>query len=553
MSSINSSALKKEDETRIFSMFKDEGGVEQTVATKNIGQLDELKHAVYGDEKDPFPRVNRLIDAFAASKIPGKLSGRAAERRPHLLIAGGFVRDVLTGAKPKDIDFVSNATYEEMRGLLVNSFKEEIREGKLHFDETGKDFGVMRFTFAPEENSPREEYEIASFRSDTEEGDGRRPAEVMQEKRPGVDVMRRDITANALLYNPKTGTVIDYVGGLKDIADKKLRFVGDPHRRIAEDKLRALRYVRFLFKTGFEEDPSAKAAIQATAPEVARVLPGERVAQELNAMLQYHPYGKVVETLEHFGLLKEILPEISRLKDCPQGAPYHMEGDVFVHTLAVINNLPSHSPLELVWASIIHDVEKPSTRTVEPDVRFGERVRFHGHEESGAKSVREILRRLRYSDAFVESVEWLVANHLRIFSFCELSEAKAQKMAAHPHFVHLMDLGLADARASKPHPAVEDTAYGGEQAHELFAKIRAHYEEITRFKEAHIAVLDEVKKAINGFEIIKKFKEIHGSELKGKQVGILKNLVEEAVGDARITNPEEARAVLERIVGEHSS
>src|SRR5262249_5445077 len=145
------------------------------------------------------------------------------ERGFEAYFAGGCVRDLLLGRPPKDVDLVTDALPGEVSAI----FKRTVQVGAA--------FGVVRVLAGPQH-----EYEIATYRTETEYSDGRRPDRVAYSKSKEEDVHRRDFTINALLMDPVSGEVLDFVGGREDLGKKLIRAVGDPERRFHEDRLRML-------------------------------------------------------------------------------------------------------------------------------------------------------------------------------------------------------------------------------------------------------------------------------------------------------------------------
>ena len=286
------------------------------------------------------------------------------------------------------------------------------------FPETyavGAQFGVVLVP-APEEartdafadSSPKSHaVEVATFRSDIGYSDGRHPDEVRFSQDPREDVARRDFTINGMLLDPINGEVLDYVGGRSDLASGIIRAIGEPERRFAEDKLRMLRAVRFAARFEYIIEPATFAAMQRLAVEI-RVVSRERVRDELTRMLTEGHARRAFLLLDESGLLREVLPEIWAMKGVEQPPEFHPEGDVFVHTLLLLENLPQPCPATLAWGALLHDVGKPPTFRVAPD-----RIRFDGHVEVGVKMAEEICRRLRFSNEDSELILSLVDNHMR--------------------------------------------------------------------------------------------------------------------------------------------
>lgn len=340
---------------------------------------------------------------------------RAAGHQAYL--AGGCVRDLLLGRMPADYDVATSATPDQVLRLFPRTFA------------VGAHFGVVLVVSQPENSTeeaapPRmEQVEVATFRSDGLYSDGRHPDQVRYTLSPAEDVQRRDFTINGLLLDPLQSAEVftdptalrnavqDHVHGLADLDAGLIRAIGDPARRFEEDQLRLLRAVRFAARLGFEIDPATLAAIRALAPRIHAVS-RERVRDELTKMLTEGRARRAFELLYSTGLLAEVLPEVARMVGVAQPPQYHPEGDVFTHTLLLLDQLnaqlePGCSPT-LAWGALLHDVGKPPTFRRAPD-----RIRFDGHVEVGLAIAAEILRRFRFSNDDTRQILALVEHHMR--------------------------------------------------------------------------------------------------------------------------------------------
>ncbi|MBI3666002.1 MAG: CCA tRNA nucleotidyltransferase [Acidobacteria bacterium] len=302
-------------------------------------------------------------------------------------LAGGCVRDMLLGREPKDFDVVTDAPPGRVRELFSDALA------------VGAQFGVMLVR--------REgvQVEIATFRSDHAYLDGRRPSGVTFTSSAEQAVRRRDFTINGLLLDPASGQVLDLVGGRADLEARLVRAIGDPAERFAEDRLRMLRAIRFAARFGFAIEPATLAAIQQQRAAIDGVAT-ERVREELVRILTEGGARRGMELLDEAGLLARLLPEICAMKGVPQPPEFHPEGDVWIHTLLMLEMLREPSPT-LALGVLLHDVGKP------PTFRVAERIRFDGHVEVGAKMAEEICTRLRFSRRQIDQIVALVANHLR--------------------------------------------------------------------------------------------------------------------------------------------
>jgi poly(A) polymerase len=352
-------------------------------------------------------------------------------------LVGGCVRDLLLGREPKDYDVATNATPEQVMGIFPETYA------------VGAQFGVVLVPM-PDENVAADStevparwrtVEVATFRSDIGYSDGRHPDEVRFSQDPRQDVARRDFTINGLLLDPVSGEVLDFGGGRKDLAARIIRTIGDPEQRFAEDKLRMLRAVRFAARFEYAIEPAAFTAMRAMAPQI-QVVSRERVRDELTRMLTEGHGRQAFLLLDASGLLAQVLPEISAMKGVEQPPEFHPEGDVFVHTLLLLDRLPQPCPLTLAWGALLHDVGKP------PTFRVAERIRFDNHVEVGVKMSAEICERLRFSNDDTAQILALVANHMRFSHATRMSESTLKRFFRLPQFDQHLALHRADCLAS---------------------------------------------------------------------------------------------------------
>ncbi len=338
-------------------------------------------------------------------------------------LAGGCVRDHLLGREPDDWDVATSAPPDAVRRLFRRTVP------------VGEQFGVILVLV------DEARFEVATFRSDDAYVDGRRPSAV----RFGTareDAQRRDFTINALFMDPLTGEVIDFVDGVADLRRGVVRAIGDPRARIAEDRLRMLRAVRFTARFGFRLDPATRAAIVAAAPTLPDIA-AERIGDEVVKLLTEGAARRAVELLDETGLLDVVLPEVAAMRGVEQGPERHPEGDVFVHTLLLLQQLPAGVSETLALGALLHDVGKP--RCVG---RHDGRITFYGHPAVGADLAVEICRRLRRSRATWERVDYLVRNHLRLVQAPGMRLSTLKRLLAEKGFDELLRLARLDALAS---------------------------------------------------------------------------------------------------------
>jgi poly(A) polymerase len=282
--------------------------------------------------------------------------------------------------------------------------------------------------------------EVVTFRSEQAYQDGRHPDAVHFETDPRKDALRRDFTINALMPDPFTGEVLDYVDGRADLEAGVIRAIGDPGARFAEDHLRMLRAVRFAARLGFVIEPVTMAAIRRLHAEI-RHISAERVRDELTRILTEGGARRGFELLDETGLLVDILPEVAAMKGVEQPPEFHPEGDVWIHTMIMLEGL-EHPSITLALGVLLHDVGKP------PTFRIAGRIRFDGHVEAGVKMAEEILSRLRYSNDEKEQVLALVANHMRFSHVHEMRESKLKRFLRLPGFDEHLALHRLDCLSS---------------------------------------------------------------------------------------------------------
>jgi poly(A) polymerase len=425
------------------------------------------------------------------------------ERGHQAYFAGGCVRDLLLRREPADYDVATDATPQQVMQIFPRTLA------------VGEQFGVVLVPFSPSEASLTVEdsclsihagsrrctgaVEVATFRSDVGYSDGRHPDEVRFTNDPREDVQRRDFTINGMMLDPlvvdPANGVLDFVGGRDDLKAGIVRAIGDPERRFTEDKLRMLRGVRFAARFDYKIDPATFSAMQHFASQIRQVSQ-ERVRDELTKMLTEGRAQRAFQLLDESGLLREVLPEISAMKGVEQPPQYHPEGDVFVHTLLLLDKLPAGSSKTLAWGALLHDVGKPPTFRVAPD-----RIRFDGHVDIGVKMAAEICRRLRFSNDETEQILALVDNHMRFGDVLRMKQSTLKRFLRLPAFDEHMELHRLDCLSS--HGMLDAYDYVREQLRSTPAEamrpeplitgrdlIAAGYEPGPRFKEILAAVED---------------------------------------------------------------
>jgi poly(A) polymerase len=335
---------------------------------------------------------------------------------------GGCVRDLVMGLKPKDYDVATDARPDQVLEIFPDGLA------------VGAQFGVI---LVPLKEG---QVEVATFRSDGIYADGRHPNEVCYARTAEEDVRRRDFTINGLLLDPLQEKVIDYVGGQEDIRARRIRTIGPPLERFSEDRLRMLRAVRFAARLGFALDPAILPAIRELRMLIETVS-RERVRDEILKILTEGAARKGMELLDEAGLLEIILPEVKAMQGVEQPPQFHPEGDVWTHTLMMLENLRQPSAT-LALGVLLHDVGKPPTFSIR------DRIRFDRHPEVGAKMAAQICNRLRLSGRQTERVVALVENHLRFKDLPQMRRSTQLRFLRMEGFEEHLELHRLDCLAS---------------------------------------------------------------------------------------------------------
>jgi len=364
-------------------------------------------------------------------------------------LVGGCVRDLLLDREPADFDVSTDATPREVMEIFPETYAVGAQFGVVLVPIDGltardlENAAEEQQDQTPVEAAKHNAIEVATFRSDGLYSDGRHPDEVRFSKTAEEDVQRRDFTINGLLLDPlDNDKVIDYVGGRADLDAGVIRTIGEPDRRFAEDKLRMLRAIRFAARFEYQIDPTTFAAIQRLAPNIHQVS-RERTREELTKMLTEGHAKRAFQLLDESKLLHEVLPEIEKMKGVEQPPEYHPEGDVFVHTLMLLDQLEPGASRTLAWGALLHDVGKPPTFRVAPD-----RIRFDGHVDVGVAMARDICHRLRMSNDDTDQILALVDNHMKFADTMKMKESTLKRFLRLPNFPEHLQLHKLDCLGS---------------------------------------------------------------------------------------------------------
>jgi poly(A) polymerase len=387
---------------------------------------------------------------------------RLREAGHQAYFAGGCVRDLLLGVAPKDYDVATSAVPEQIVALFPRTLS------------VGAHFGVVLVCDAVE--GTQTQTEVATFRHDGAYSDGRRPDAVRFSSSPREDVLRRDFTINGMMLDPvafdQTGdadlATLDFVHGREDLTAGVVRAIGDPGLRFTEDKLRMLRAARFAARLGFNLDPATAHAMVAHASEIRQVS-AERVRDELTRILTEGGARRGFELLDETGLLAQALPEAVRMQGVAQPPEFHPEGDVWTHTMLLLEKLSPGCSVSLAWGALLHDIGKPATYQPPNPAIPGDRIRFNGHVEAGVRIAEVILGRLRFSNDDTTQILALIKNHMRFGDVLQMKQSTLKRFLRLPRFEEHLTLHRLDATSAHGDLSLYDFAraqYEAEPAEE---------------------------------------------------------------------------------------
>jgi poly(A) polymerase len=428
-------------------------------------------------------------------------------------VTGGWVRDCLLRREHpgKDIDIVVIGSGIELAKKTARKIDPKIKVSVF------KNFGTAMFRW--------NEYEVefVGARKESYKRGSRKPA--VEDGTLEDDQKRRDFTINALaisLSKVRYGLFLDPFGGTQDLKNKIIRTPLDPDKTFSDDPLRMIRAVRFAAQLNFSIDEDTFRSITENADRLT-IVSKERISTELNKIIMCDHPSRGFILLEKAGLLRLILPELDNLKgvEKKEGKAHK---DNFIHSVKVLDNISRHTDnIWLRWAALLHDIAKPITKKYSSETGWS----FHGHEYKGAKMIPDIFRKLKLPlNERMKYVQKLVDLHLRPIALSqeEITDSAIRRLLfeAGDDIDDLMLLCEADITSKNE------------------AKKTRHLENLryVREKLKEIEEKDALRKfqpPIDGQEIIRTF-----GIKPGKQVGIIKNAIREAILDGIIPNDYEA-------------
>lgn len=358
-------------------------------------------------------------------------------------IVGGCVRDLLMDKEPNDWDVTTNARPEQVLQIFADSKYEN-------------NFGTVLIKVKNDAGETENVVEVTTYRSEQGYSDRRHPDEVHFEDNVEKDLERRDFTVNAMaarvesekqnskiiIIDSQNYELVDLFGGEKDLKNKIIRAVGEPADRFKEDALRMIRAVRFFCQLGFAIEPKTERAITKMAGSI-KFVANERIQIELKKILESkNPYEGVM-ALHNLKLLQYILPELEAGYNIDQNR--HHIYTVFKHSVLSLKFCPS-TDWRVKLAALLHDVAKPKTKKM-----INGDYTFYNHELVGARMVKKIMERLKFSNEDTEKVVNLVRNHMFYYNVGEVTDASVRRLikkVGKENLADLIDVRIADRLGS---------------------------------------------------------------------------------------------------------
>jgi poly(A) polymerase len=446
-------------------------------------------------------------------KIFNIISEVVSEENVKAFVIGGWVRDCLLKREHagKDIDIVVAGSGIEIAEKIAKKIDKRLKVNVF------RNFGTAMFRWKDYE------LEFVGARKESYRRGSRKP--VVEDGTIEDDQKRRDFTINALaisLNKDTYGQFIDPFNGAEDLSRKIIRTPLDPDSTFSDDPLRMIRAIRFAAQLKFNIDKSTFASIKSNSERI-RIVSKERIVTELNKIIMSEVPSTGFILLEKSGLLGIIFPELDALKgvDEKEGRAHK---DNFLHSVKVLDNIATVSDnLWLRWAALLHDIAKPATKKYIPETGWS----FHGHEYLGSKMIPDIFKRLRLPlDEKMNYVQKLVDLHLRpiVLSQEEITDSAVRRLLfeAGNDIDDLMLLCEADITSKNEIKKARHL--------ENFRYVRKKLREIEE-KDA----IRNFQPPVDGSEIIRTF-----GIKPGREVGLIKNAIREAILDGIIPNEHEA-------------
>ncbi|MCF7791611.1 MAG: CCA tRNA nucleotidyltransferase [Victivallales bacterium] len=337
---------------------------------------------------------------------------------------GGCVRDKLLGKHVQDVDIATSALPVQVQNLFKRTYN------------IGAAFGIINVV----EHSIN--FEVATYRTEGEYKDGRRPHFIKYTESPEEDAGRRDFSINALFYDPSENKIYDFFNGINDLELGLIKCIGNTEKRLLEDYLRMIRAVRFGARYNFVIDPAIIRTVKKYSSRLKNIS-NERIREELNKIFSGPNPDRALQLLSDTGILEVILPELELLKGIRQPENFHPEGDVFEHTKLMLAGMVAPTP-ELAWSVLLHDVGKASTMHID---KTGKPC-FHCHDARGTEIAGYVLKRFRFSNESIRRICTAVKNHMKFANAAKMKTSKIQRMMTAKTFPMELELHRLDVYSS---------------------------------------------------------------------------------------------------------
>ena len=455
--------------------------------------------------------IHHLIAENSVGSKVMRLAGKLGVERGHdIYVVGGYVRDLFLGRTLKEIDFMVVCDGVEFAEALAKKLK------------------VKKIVPFPKFSTAKIPYkaipiEVAAARSESYEKGSRKPKKVVYTDLQG-DLLRRDFTVNALavdLHPDRFGELNDPYGGISDLKAKLLKTPLNPNETFSEDPLRMMRAAYFAAALDFTIDEQCFNAIHEQAQRIS-IVSQERVTAELIKILSTNKPSIGLIILQKTGLMKYVFPEIDDMYGLEQTKEWHHK-DIFYHTMQVVDNAAQLSDkMKLRFAALVHDIAKPKTRKVDSKKGYT----FHGHDAVGERILNKVAKYLKLPNELRDYLKKLTLLHLRPIAIVnnEVSDSAIRRVivAAGDELDDLMTLCRADITTRNPN------------------RVKKYLQnfEIVESKMSNV----EERDALRAFQSPVRGKEIMEScgLSEGKEVGKIKQAIEEAILNGDIENEYEA-------------